>query len=806
MRFLFTFLIIITTLANAQNYSLDWVSSHGAYNAQYRLMTDVEVDNQGNSYHYGVFRDTIDLDPGPAVLEFYSKGYRDCFIQKLDVNGDLIWAHSFGGTWFEDANEINLDSAGNVYLTGSFGSNVDFDPGIGVYNLSTSSTSVDAFVLKLNSLGEFVWAKSFGASQTDKVTGSFYPGGEDLYLVGNYTGNMQIPVDTGLYQTPFGFEDMYLLKMDTSGAFDWIKTFNTTMNNENEVNDVAVDTSLNAIYLGGGFHLITDFDPGAGTYFDTATVVKSFILKLDLLGDFVWLKTFDAQPSANPINTTSNVIKNLEIDSGHNLITTGFFAETIDFNPDPSINYYISNLGDRDIFMTRFDSSGQLIWANNLGGNFVKVRVGDTRLNGDKIVLTGDFGQGDIDFDPSIYEHIALDGAGSTGFIAQYDLDGNLEWVKNYYNDFFSVLGGIAFDAFDNIFFSGTFSDTLDFDLNPNVENVRDAGNGVHAFIGKLSPCAVKYGVEYISACGSYTWRNGIEYSSSIVGDTFVLTNAASNGCDSILTLDLTISEEGMAIDTVVECTPYTWIDGQVYSFANNTAQHVIPNGSANGCDSIVTLDYTPLLRQLKIDTVVACNSYTWIDGVTYTETPLVVPTYTIPNGAANGCDSLVWLLLSVTQMNMVVTGTPSNVRVAQTNALYQWLDCENNYAPIAGATTRIYEPSQSGVYAVQVEFSGCIDTSDCYTFDLVDVGIKDITSSSNINLYPNPSNGNFYIDLNGLVSTEIRVVDLNGRVIHSQKPLNSVVVNVDFKANPGIYLVEVYTEKGRVIKKVVLE
>ncbi len=168
-------------------------------------------------------------------------------------------------------------------------------------------------------------------------------------------------------------------------------------------------------------------------------------------------------------------------------------------------------------------------------------------------------------------------------------------------------------------------------------------------------------GVDVITACDSYTWIDGVTYTSSNNTATHTLTNAA--GCDSVVTLDLTILESTTGVDVATACDSYTWIDGVTYTASNNTATWTLTN--AVGCDSVVTLDLTILESTTGVDVVEACDSYTWIDGVTYTESNNTA-TWTLTNAA--GCDSVVTLNLTILESN---AGTD----VIQSCIPYTWID-----------------------------------------------------------------------------------------------------------------------------------
>jgi hypothetical protein len=174
-------------------------------------------------------------------------------------------------------------------------------------------------------------------------------------------------------------------------------------------------------------------------------------------------------------------------------------------------------------------------------------------------------------------------------------------------------------------------------------------------------------GIDVQTACNTYTWIDGITYNASINTPTFTIVGGGSTGCDSIVTLDLTINNVVTGTDVQTACNAYTWIDGITYNASTNTPTFTIVGGSVSGCDSIVTLNLTINNVVTGTDVQTACNSYTWIDGITYNAST-ITPTFTIVGGGASGCDSIVTLVLTI---NNVVTGT--DVQTACNN--YTWID-----------------------------------------------------------------------------------------------------------------------------------
>ncbi|MEX1191092.1 MAG: gliding motility-associated C-terminal domain-containing protein, partial [Brumimicrobium sp.] len=180
------------------------------------------------------------------------------------------------------------------------------------------------------------------------------------------------------------------------------------------------------------------------------------------------------------------------------------------------------------------------------------------------------------------------------------------------------------------------------------------------------------------------------------------------------------IENNATGTDTQTACESYTWIDGNTYTSDNNTATHTISGGAANGCDSIVTLDLTIENNATGTDTQTACESYTWIDGNTYTSDNNTA-THIISGGAANGCDSIVTLDLTVT------SGGPSiNIENVQNVSCANGDDGSAEAVVSGGASPYTYDWSptggtgatannlSAGTYTVEVtDDAGCVGTEN---------------------------------------------------------------------------------------------
>jgi len=447
-------MIFIFESAHVKAQNLIWARSSGTSSSE--IARSLSVDANGNVYYTGTFQGTMDFDPGPGTFTLSSAGSDDIYISKLDVNGNFVWARSIGGGLADAPYAIATDQSANVYITGSYNGTVDFDPGAGVSNLISVAATYDAFVLKLDVSGNFAWARSVGGNDSDhgfglsvdassnvfvtgyfNLTGDFDPGPgisnltsagtDDVFILKlNGSGSFQwaravggTNVDTGYSITTDAFgnvivtgsfnqttdfdpgipvfnlvsaggNDVFVLKLNSSGNFVWAKSFGGT--SEDEGRSVCVDPSGNVITC-GFFEVSVDFDPGPGTYSLTSNgVLDAFISKLDPSGTLIWANNTGAGGNDAAYGVTT--------DASGNIYSTGYFSNTVDFDPGIS-SYTITSAGQYDVFIDRFDASGNFIWAKSLGGTGDEVAYG-IALGGTTTVHTcGNF-QNNCDFDPNV--------------------------------------------------------------------------------------------------------------------------------------------------------------------------------------------------------------------------------------------------------------------------------------------------------------------------------------------------------------------------------------------------------------------
>jgi hypothetical protein len=304
-------------------------------------------------------------------------------------------------------------------------------------------------------------------------------------------------------------------------------------------------------------------------------------------------------------------------------------------------------------------------------------------------------------------------------------------------------------------------------------------------------------GSENVLACDSYTWpTNGTTYT-SLGAYTATLTNAA--GCDSVVTLYLNFNYSTGVTDWVSACNSYTWIDGNTYTSSNSTATWILTNSA--GCDSIISLNLSITYPNTGTDIISACNTYTWIDGNNYTASNSTA-THTLTN--SGGCDSVVTLNLTIIDVNASVTQAGIVLTADETGASYQWLNCPA-MTQINGATSQSYTATANGDYAVIVTKNGCAETSACYT--ITEVGILENSFGAGLLLYPNPTGGNFSIDLGAQYqSTTVSITDINGKLVQSNNYRESQFLNLILEEAAGVYLLIIEAGEKKAVIRLIKE
>lgn len=800
----------------------------------------IEIINNSNFIHY--FYRRLSLTKNVAL--FTMKNLSICLLCILSFASNAqtpghIWAKTFSGSDIDNAQSIAIDGEGNVYSTGRFSDTMDFDPGPGLFQLVSSGT-IDIYISKLGAEGQFVWAKRIGGTAINIGISICLDQQGNVYVTGQYNGTVDFDPGPNTYNMTSIGASSFVVKLNPQGDFVWARH----IAGGGSGIGVATDSEGN-VYVTGGFGGTVDFDPGAGVFNMNVANGKSFVTKLDRDGAFVWAKQMAGSAGAPT---------DIKIDNIGNVYTVGTFTGTADFDPGSGILNFISR-GGADIYISKLNTHGELIWARQQGGAGADL---GSAIDVDKkgnVYTAGRF-VGTANFDPGAGVLNLNSNGGNDAFISKLDNSGQLKWVRQ--------LGGgttsdwafsVSVDDKENVYVTGTFGDSVavgsrtlisnggsdificqldstgsfvwahsiggqsnDFGRDIACDYVGniyvtgdfqspvvdfDPGIGINELAGEYDPYVLKLGLcgtntqLYFRDCDSLVY-NGHTYSQEGIYDN-TFKNVLE--CDSFVILNVKL---GAGFDTtyiVTACDSFQHQDKVYYQSGFYTDSFTTID--LFGCDSIVHLDLTigNTETPLSINT---CDSFV-LGNAVYT----ISGNYTAIFTNQQGCDSIVVLDLEIKGISPEAnTNVNGETLIAGNAASYQWLDCNDNYAVIPGAVAQIFSPEKSGAYAVLItNDQGCSDTSICVEIEIT-TSINDAFRNDNISLYPNPATNHIILtSKNGFRNAEMQIADMYGRILFKNTYIYENQVLIDLSGfTQGIYMFKIiegtYNKSFKVIKK----
>jgi len=319
---------------------------------------------------------------------------------------------------------------------------------LGVPNLADTDKLVAFFRYNLAVNNNVSWTQTWGGTSLDAGCDIAVDKFGNVYLTGCFNSAADFDPGTGKdWHISNGANDIFLSKFDDSGNFVWAKTWGGNL--EDTSWRIVTDT-LGYVYITGEFYTTVDFDPGVGEDWHTSNgTADVFLSKFDDSGNFVWAKTWGGNFKDRGYGVA--------IDGFSNVYVTGIFRNAVDFDPSPGEDWRTSN-GSEDIFISKFDASGNFLWVNAWGGSSWDKSMNVTVDYDGYIYTTGRFCD-TVDFDPGPDEDWHTD---SGAYLTKFDASGIFIWAQTWsgYEGF-----GIAADGFNNIYVAN-FSDEYGIDLN----------------------------------------------------------------------------------------------------------------------------------------------------------------------------------------------------------------------------------------------------------------------------------------------------------------------------------------------------
>jgi hypothetical protein len=823
MKICYTLFILLFSFLHVYCQAPDWIWAKSAVGPSDNQGRALVTDSIGNIYvtgtsAYGTTFGSIYLITGKV------------FLAKYDPAGNELWVKGHYALGAEP-NDIAIDPAGNIYVTGRFGGDsIKFDS-VTLYN-----GNGDIFLVKYNNSGDVIWAINCGGSGnafTRKVaTGT----DGNVFISGSYSSSTISFGTTTLTNQASPYLDVFVSKLDSVGNFIWTRGGGGP--NSDLIKGMDTDDSGNVIITGTFVSYI---------YFDSLYISPGgiFIVKYDSSGVLIWAENITSSNGAES--------QGLNIDISGNIIITGKFSgPTLDFG-----QLVLNSNYSFQIFVAKYSSSGNLIWANTDGSIIYNNTTGIITDNEGNIFVTGVF-HGSIDFGvttltsdiPYSYKN----------FVFKYDALGNRYWIKGINGTSDGIIFGVTVDNVGDLIVTGIFvgasfvfdSDTLNYF---HGEDIFVAKLGYLCDVPVLSAtvlqpfCFGQTGSASVNSSGgvppySYLWSTNQTSStlSGLISGDYTVVVTDSIGCAQFS--HITIAEVPSEIVYTLSSIPTNFYNpncnGSVsinmtggtppYNYLWNTGSttnlcegwYTVIASDENGCFIIdsISVDYQcpsislsmssagPLLCAGDIETITvnatggsAPYNYLWSSGDTTPGAGLPPGLYTVTVSDANVCTATITVNFSQAPSAIIsnITSTPTNFTTPNCNGSVSINPSGGmpiyNISWSSGSTTNLCE----GWYtATIIDANGCAITDSVYV-DFV-TGIEELNATG-IFVYPNPVKDILTINSQKEIG-EIKIHDVVGKLIYHEliKNINAVIDVKELDA--GVYFLKAENYRGKFVKQ----
>jgi gliding motility-associated-like protein len=727
--------------------------------------SSIALDASNNAYITGS-TNSFDYDITLGAYQTTFAGGSDVFVTKLNATGSaLIYSTYIGGGNSEISYAIVLDNSNNAYITG-FTNSINYDITSGAFQ-TTLAGLYDVFVTKINSMGNgIIYSTYLGGSNQEIGYGIGLDNLNNAYITG-FTKSLNYDITVGAFQTVYngGYNDNFVTKI---GLYPCIQTTGTDV-------IIACDS---LVWSNGNTYFTSTNTPalifsnsvGCDSVVTLNLTIKNSTSSTDIItacDSITWIDGIAYTASTNtPTFVLTNaagcdsvVTLNLTINanSGTDIVTACDSITWIDGNT------YTSSTNTPTYTLTNSVSCDSVVTLNltinNPTSNTDVITACDsiTWIDGNTytastniptFTLTNTAGcDSVVTLNLTINNPTSnIDGITACDSITW--IDGNT-YISSNNTATFTLTNVVGCDSVVTLNLTinnaTTSTDTQTacdsyvwIDGNTYITNNNTATFTLANSLGCDSVVTLNLTINNATtstdtqtACDSITWIDGNTYTVSTNTPTFTIFGGAASGCDSIVTLNLTINNPTTSTDTQIACNGYTWLDGNTYTSSNNTATFAFTN--AAGCDSVVTLNLTINNATTSNDIQTACDSYTWLDGNTYTSSNNTA-TFTLINSI--GCDSIVTLNLTINplptaayipqggqfNLNEVINFTNQS----QNATSFHWNFGNNNDTSIIENPS--YSYAANGTYTIMLISSAgdCADTIS-YDFEIIGTSVKPV-------------------------------------------------------------------------------
>jgi len=400
-------LLIFLIATNASVYSQNITEWAGLYGASNAAATSIATTSNGDMYAFGRFYETATF--GTSTIT--SVGSNDIFLAKITASGTLVWLKQMGTSSLEKAYSVGTYN-NEVYIYGGFVNTLSLGA-----NTLTSNGSEDVFVAKLDTSGNFIWAKSGGSLGKEFIysKGMTLDKKGNVYITGETSSNQ--PMTFGSVTIPGStYGGLFIVKYNTSGNVEWATSGILDSGTNAAPLDIKADENDN-VYITGGY--------GGKLTFGSTTIAgysDAFLVKYNPGGNVVWAKTIGG---SDRVTGTS-----VCCDKNNNVFVSG------ESNGNLTFGSITSNGGtggfNTELYLTKYDSMGNALWAKRAGThNSSPLSISSRDVicdNAGNVYWTGNY-YDTLDFYSGGVKTNALKGSSLNVFVAKYDANGNAQWA-----------------------------------------------------------------------------------------------------------------------------------------------------------------------------------------------------------------------------------------------------------------------------------------------------------------------------------------------------------------------------------------
>ncbi|WP_341900239.1 SBBP repeat-containing protein [Fluviicola taffensis] len=756
------------------------------------------IDPSGNVYICGRANSSTGI--AFAGHQNTQAGSEDGFLAKFSTIGSLLWSTYYGGSNLDQLKAVDTDALGNVFVVGFTLSTSDIAT-VGSDQPTYGGGFLDAFIVKFNADGIRQWATYYGGSGMDRgltcnvdINGDVYVGGFTVSTNG---------ISSGGFQNTYGGggTDGYLAKFNTNGVRIWATYYGGS--SDESVETCTTDLSGN-VFIGGSTQSTSGIASSGFQNTITSGSEDAFLAKFDSNGQRLWGTYYGG--------SAVDIANSCVTDDLGNCYLTGTTSSSTGI---ASMGMQNTHSGDRDGMIVKFDPNGTRLWGSYLGGtSYDEILGGTVDLNNNIYICgysnslagiaTGGTHQTSRNVGPDAFlvkinditpctptisitsaQGATICSGTSVDFTAAITNGGGTpiyQWKKN----------GVNVGSNSSVFSTSslTSGDVITCELTSNAACATPASVLSSGITMTVNPTVVPTisitSVQGATICSgtsvdftaaitngggtpTYQWKkNGVN-----VGSNSSVFSTSSLTSGDVIMCELT--------SNAACATPASVLSSGITMTVNST---VVPTISITSAQGTTICSGTSVDFSATIANGGGTSTYQWKkNGVNVGSNSSVFSTSSLTSGDVITCEltSNATCASSTTALSSGISMTVNialNVTVSvngitltsnQIGASYQWIDCDGMNQAIPGATAESYTPTSNGSYSVVVSFSNtCVDTSDCIVINTL--GLKEQDLENELEVYPNPSQGVFFI----ASRRAIKAIIIDG--------LGKVITNIDLK------------------------